>query len=116
MENYERQKGEGYIDAAVAVFCVMFVIALGVRVFPVFITKLQLDNFADELVREAEISGRIGYETTARQRTLEEKMGIHPTVSWSRQGKIPLNEEVTVTLILQKIWDCLGGLVLFRLP
>ena len=80
------KKGEGYIDAAVVVFCVMFVIALGVRVFPVFITKLQLDNFADELVREAEISGRIGYETTARQRTLEEKMGIHPTVNWSRQG------------------------------
>ena len=52
------KKGEGYIDAAVVVFCVMFVIALGVRIFPVFITKIQLDNFADELVREAEISGR----------------------------------------------------------
>ena len=104
------KKGEGYIDAAVVVFCVMFVIALGVRVFPVFITKLQLDNFADELVREAEISGRIGYETTARQRTLEEKMGIHPTVSWSRQGKIPLNEEVTVTLILQKDLGLFGRL------
>jgi hypothetical protein len=45
------KKGEGYIDAAVVVFCVMFVIALGVRIFPVFITKIQLDNFADELVR-----------------------------------------------------------------
>ena len=53
------KKGEGYIDAAVVVFCVMFVIALGVRIFPVFITKIQLDNFADELVREAEISGRV---------------------------------------------------------
>ena len=63
------KKGEGYIDAAVVVFCVMFVIALGVRIFPVFITKIQLDNFADELVREAEISGRVGSETTARQRT-----------------------------------------------
>ena len=61
------KKGEGYIDAAVVVFCVMFVIALGVRMFPVFITKIQLDNFADELVREAEISGRVGSETTARQ-------------------------------------------------
>ena len=50
------KKGEGYIDAAVVVFCVMFVIALGVRIFPVFITKIQLDNFADELVREAEIA------------------------------------------------------------
>lgn len=104
------KKGEGYIDAAVAVFCVMFVIALGVRVFPVFITKLQLDNFADELVREAEISGRVGYETTARQRTLKEKMGIHPTINWSRQGKIPLNEEVTVTLILQKDLGLFGRL------
>ena len=71
------KKGEGYIDAAVVVFCVMFVIALGVRIFPVFITKIQLDNFADELVREAEISGRVGSETTARQRTLEKKTGIH---------------------------------------
>lgn len=69
------KKGEGYIDAVVVVFCVMFVIALGVRIFPVFITKIQLDNFADELVREAEISGRVGSETTARQRTLEEKQG-----------------------------------------
>ena len=96
------KKGEGYIDAAVVVFCVMFVIALGVRILPVFITKIQLDNFADELVREAEISGRVGSETTARQRTLEEKTGIHPAVSWSGTGKIQLNEEVTVTLTLQK--------------
>lgn len=95
------KKGEGYIDAAVVVFCVMFVIALGVRIFPVFITKIQLDNFADELVREAEISGRVGSETTARQRTLEKKTGIHPAVSWSGTGKIQLNEEVTVTLTLQ---------------
>ena len=94
------KKGEGYIDAAVVVFCVMF--ALGVRIFPVFITKIQLDNFADELVREAEISGRVGSETTARQRTLEEKTEIHPAVSWSGTGKIQLNEEVTVTLTLQK--------------
>ena len=51
------KKGEGYIDAAVVVFCVMFVIALGVRIFPVFITKIQLDNFADELVRERSAAG-----------------------------------------------------------
>ena len=49
------KKGEGYIDAAVVVFCVMFVIALGVRIFPVFITKIQLDNFADELVEKSNL-------------------------------------------------------------
>ena len=58
------KKGEGYIDAAVVVFCVMFVIALGVRIFPVFITKIQLDNFADELVRSEE--RRVGKECRSR--------------------------------------------------
>lgn len=96
------KRGEGYIDAAVIVFCVMLVVALGVRIFPIFITKIQLDNFADELVREAEISGRVGSETAARQNALEEKTGIHPDVRWSTGGSIQLNEEVTVTLTLQK--------------
>ena len=46
------KRGEGYIDVAVMVLCVMLVIALGVRLFPIFITKMQVDNFADELARE----------------------------------------------------------------
>ena len=92
------KRGEGYIDVAVMVLCVMLVIALGVRLFPIFITKMQVDNFADELVREAEISGRVGSETSNRQRVLEERTGIHPTVQWSRTGNLQLNEEVTVTV------------------
>lgn len=56
---FKDRKGEGYIDVAVMVFCVMLVIALGVRLFPIYITKLQIDNFADELVREAEIAAEL---------------------------------------------------------
>lgn len=82
------KRGEGYIDVAVMVLCVMLVIALGVRLFPIFITKMQVDNFADELAREAEISGRVGSETSNRQRVLEERTGIHPTVQWSRTGNL----------------------------
>ena len=104
------RRGEGYIDVAVIVFCVMLVIALGVRVFPVFITKIQLDNFADELVREAEISGRVGSETATRQRVLEEKTGLYPEVYWSSSGNIQLNEEVTVTLVLQRDLGLFGRL------
>ncbi len=96
------KKGEGYIDVAVMVICVMLVIALAVRLFPIFITKLQADNFADELVREAEICGRVGSETSTRQRVLEEKTGIHPSVQWTKTGNIQLNEEVTVTVTVQK--------------
>lgn len=85
------KRGEGYIDVAVMVLCVMLVIALGVRLFPIFITKMQVDNFADELAREAEISGRVGSETSNRQRVLEERTGIHPTVQWSRTGNLQGN-------------------------
>ena len=41
-------------------------IALAVQVLPAFIAKQQLDTFASELVREAEIAGRIGPETDRR--------------------------------------------------
>ena len=91
-------KGEGYIDVAILILCVMLVIALAVKVFPVYILKQQIDSFATELVREAEIAGRVGTETTNRETLLKDKMGINPTVSWSKSGRIQLNEEITVTI------------------
>ena len=89
-----RDKGErGYIDVAVMVLCVMLVIALGVRLFPIFITKMQVDNFADELAREAE-SQRKGRKRDFEQaESLGGRTGIHPTVQWSRTGNLQLNEE-----------------------
>ncbi len=107
--NLLNKKGEGYIDTVVLVLCAMLVIALAVRVYPVYILKLQLDNFADELVREAEIAGRVGSETSDRERVLNEKTGLYPTVSWSKTGNIQLNEEVTVTLTLERNIGLFGG-------
>lgn len=103
------KRGEGYIDTVVLVLCAMLVIALAVRVYPVYIVKLQLDNFADELVREAEIAGRVGPETSDRERVLNEKTGLYPSVSWSKTGNIQLNEEVTVTLTLDRNIGLFGG-------
>ncbi|MBU5426958.1 DUF4320 family protein [Tissierella pigra] len=102
-------KGEGYIDVAVLVLSVMLVIALAVKVFPVYIAKQQIDTFATELVREAEIAGRVGAETTNREILLRDKMGITPTVKWSRTGKIQLNEEITVTLTYETNIGLFGG-------
>ena len=92
------QRGEGYIDVCIIVLVVIMILALFNAAAPVMTVKMQLDNFADELVREAEISGRIGAETTARARVLSEKTGLSPKIEWSRNGKIPLNQEFTVTL------------------
>ena len=78
----------------------MLVIALAVSIFPAYVTKSQMDTFAQELCREAEICGRIGSETQSREVVLCERLGISPEVEWSKTGNIQLNEEFTVTLIL----------------
>lgn len=68
--------GEGYFDIVIVVLIVVMVIALIMAVAPVVSEKIQLDNYADEIVREAEISGRIGSETTAMSQVLTERTGI----------------------------------------
>lgn len=103
------KRGEGYIDIAVLVLCVMLVLALAVKLLPVFIAKQQLDTFATELCREAEISGRIGGETSRREAVLREKTGLSPQVSWSDSGRIQLNEEVTVQLTYRYELGLFGG-------
>lgn len=102
-------KGEGYIDVAVLVLCVMLMIALAIKVFPVYIAKQKIDTFATELVREAEIAGRVGIETTNREILLRDKMGITPTVKWSKSGRIQLNEEITVTITYETNIGLFGG-------
>ncbi|EHJ7843784.1 MAG: DUF4320 family protein [[Clostridium] innocuum] len=98
----KEERGENYIDVTVMVLIGMLILAFTLKVYPVYVAKANLDTFANELVREAEISGRVGAETTQRQRILEERTGLRPTVSWSRSGNIQLNEEVTVTVKIKK--------------
>ena len=102
-------RGEGYIDVAVLVLCVMLVIALAVSVLPVFVTKNKLDTYAAELCREAEIAGQVGSETTLRAQMLTEQTGLAPNVSWSKTGRLQLNEEFTVTAAIQADIGIFGG-------
>ena len=104
------RRGEGYIDVAVLMLCAMLVIAFAIRLFPVYIEKSQLDSFATELCREAEISGRVSTETDARARELEEQTGLKPSISWSKTGNIPLDQEFTVTVSEQVNIGLFGGL------
>ena len=83
------KRGEGYLDVCILVLCAMLVIALAVRVFPVFVAKQQLDTFA---------TGRVGSETDRREQALREQTGLNPDISWSRTGRIQLNQEVAVTV------------------
>ena len=91
------KRGEGYFDVVIVVLVVVMVLALILAAAPVVSAKIQLDNYADELVREAEIAGRIGAETSSRAQILTEKTGLAPAIQWSRTGKVQLNQEFTVT-------------------
>lgn len=92
------QRGEGYVDVVVILLVALLVIALGMKVFPVFVAKNELNTFANELARVAEIEGRIGGATNIKENELEALMGFSPDVSWSTSGRVQLNNEFTVTV------------------
>lgn len=109
----KNNRGEGYLDVVVLVLCAMLVVAIAVRVLPAYIIKQQVDTFATELVREAEIAGRVGTETTQREVLLREKTGIIPTVEWSKSGRIQLNEEISVKVTYRMNIGLFGGFASF---
>lgn len=109
----KRHSGEGYIDVFVLVLCAMLVLALAIRVLPVFVAKQKLDTFAVELVREAEIAGFVGTATSVRAAALSESTGLDPVIRWSQTGQIQLNHEITVTLTLDMDIGLFGGFASF---
>jgi hypothetical protein len=98
LRRLKSKKGEGYIDVVVLTIVSMLVLCTMIAVAPVFITKLSLDNYANELAREAEIAGRVGAETTQRLGRLNEIKGLNPNVAWDRTGQIQIGQDVTVTV------------------
>lgn len=101
LRRIKNKRGSGYIDVVVIVLSAILVIALATSVFTVYIAKSQLDSFTQELCREAEICGKIGSETSSREIILSQRLGITPDVEWSKNGRVQLNEEFTVTATLE---------------
>lgn len=94
------KRGEGYIDVAIGVLCLMLVVAFAVSFLPVFTAKQQLDIFATEIVREAEIRGSTS--VSSRISDLKEQTGRNPLIRWDcdyyNGTKVQLNEDIKVTL------------------
>ncbi len=91
------KRGSSIIELPFVVLVVMFLLALFLKVSPAFLMKQSLDTYATELCRVAEISGRVGDETTAKENQLNDAMGITPDITWSKTGKIQQNDTFTVT-------------------
>ena len=102
LRRLKSKRGEGYIDIAVSFLIIMILFAAVIKVAPVFIMKMTLNNYADDLCREAEIAGRIGAETTARlERLNEDHPDLNPTVNWSTSGKVQIGKTFSVTVSAQ---------------
>lgn len=92
------KRGEGAVDNTGLLILAFMVIGLFLAITPAAMQKFQLDTYAKELCRTAEISGRVGEETSKRAQQLTELTGLHPTISWSKTGEIQLGSDIAVTL------------------
>ncbi len=101
-EMQQNNEGQSYIDTLILVIVAILILAFAMQLFQVYMTKQKVDTFATELMRVAEIAGEVGSATSAKAETLKSNLGIDPSISWSRTGRFQLNQEVTVTITLQK--------------
>lgn len=97
------KRGEGYIDGAIIILICTMMIALAFAVYPVFVAKAQINQFASEIVREAEISGAIGTNVVSRIDKLSKELINVDSIEWDAdyiQGtkKIQLNGYIEVTV------------------
>ncbi|XCH80169.1 MAG: DUF4320 family protein [Candidatus Dehalobacter alkaniphilus] len=94
------KRGDGYIDVAVGILCLLLVVAFAISFLPVFTTKQQLDTFALEIVREAEIKGSTSVDS--RIADLREQTGLDPSIRWDCDyysgKKVQLNGDIEVRL------------------
>jgi hypothetical protein len=105
--------GSSFIDLCILVLAMVMVIALVIKVLPVFIAKQNLDTFATEIVRTAEVAGSVGSATTSKAGSLKNQTGLNPTIKWSQTGNIHLGQEVTVTLTTTVNIGLFGGFASF---
>ena len=106
---FKNKQGERFVDIVTLVLAIVMVLALVIQVLPVFITKHNLDIFATELVRTAEITGSVGSATTDKANQLKQETGLSPSISWNQYGTIPLGDEVSVTLTTTVNIGLFGG-------
>jgi hypothetical protein len=68
-----------------------------INIISVIMLKQKLDDFAGELIKTAEISGRIGSEVETKKAKLKEELGISPIISITPStGNVQLNNDIKV--------------------
>ncbi len=87
-------EGAGYVEVLVTVVVLFLVITVIISSISVFTKQSDLKTFANSVLRTAELTGNIGNEVNTeitRQKTL---LGINPTITFNKSGRIDLGDEI----------------------
>lgn len=103
IKTLNNKKGEGYIDSAILVLVAVMTIACALKIYPVFVAKSQINKFASEIVRDAEVTGQIGNSVNNRIKKLNKELVNVDNIKWdakyiSGTKKIQLNDSIEVTI------------------
>lgn len=104
MRHLKNNKGAMSIELIAVVCVILFLIAFAISIAPMFIYKGNQDDFADELMRTAELCGKTSCsELDDKYNTLCSSKKITPSVSWSgtdylNSSKIQLNDNISLTV------------------
>ena len=109
------KKGEGYVDVAVAVLVISFLLILLVSVFGVIHQKQTLNQMCGQIVEIASINGCVDNDVMERYEQLCEQMGLTPTMTFEATyfdedtGKVQLGDVISCTLTMETSLIGFGG-------
>ena len=115
MRYLKEKRAEGYIDVAVTVLVVSFLLMFMVSVFGVVSQKQDLRYMCSELVEMATVTGKVGDEVQARYEALCAERGIYPEVDFETvyfdeaDGKVQLGEIISCKLTMETGLKGFGG-------
>ena len=115
MKKLKSKKGEGYIEVAVAVLVIAFLLILLVSVFGILTQKQDLKYMCSELVEIAAVNGRVGDEVQARYKELCKETGLSPDVAFDAvyfektSGKVQFGDRISCTLTMNATLPGFGG-------
>ena len=109
------KRAEGYVDVAVAVLVISFLLILLVSVFGVIHQKQTLNQMAEQIVEIASINGCVDDEVMERYEQLCEQTGLTPTMTFEATyfdedtGKVQLGDIISCTLTMETSLIGFGG-------
>ncbi len=114
MKGWNNKRAEGYIDVAVAVFVIAFLLALSVGVLSAMTMRQDLQMMSRELVDCACATGGVGEEVWTRFAELQEECGLKPTVEFTATyfdpatGSVQLGDAISCKLTLTTVLPGFG--------